>query len=59
MPFDPKLFGHAANNGQMIEEVGDSSKAAVGLQQLARVLARRDPPPAPKKSLLAGLFKRK
>jgi pilus assembly protein CpaE len=59
MPFDPKLFGHAANNGQMIEELGDSSKAAVGLQQLARVLARRDPPPAPKKSLLAGLFMRK
>ncbi|HEX4181198.1 MAG TPA: AAA family ATPase [Caulobacteraceae bacterium] len=59
MPFDAKLFGQAANNGQMIEELGDRSKAAVGLQQLAQVLARREPPPAPKKSMLAGLFKRK
>jgi pilus assembly protein CpaE len=59
MPFDPKLFGQAANNGQMIEELGDKSKAAVGLQQLAQILARREPPPAPKKSMLAGLFKRK
>lgn len=59
MPFDAKLFGHAANNGQMIEELGDRSKAAIGLQQLAQLLARREAPPAPKKSLLAGLFKRK
>jgi pilus assembly protein CpaE len=59
MPFDPKLFGQAANNGQMIEELGDKTKAAVGLQQLAQILARREPPPAPKKSLLAGLLKRK
>jgi pilus assembly protein CpaE len=59
MPFDAKLFGQAANNGQMIEELGDRSKAAIGLQQLAQVLARREPPPAPKKSMIAGLFKRK
>jgi len=59
LPFDPKLFGAAANNGQMIEELGDRSKAAIGLQQLAQILARREPPPAPKKSMLAGLFKRK
>jgi len=59
MPFDAKLFGHASNNGQMIEELGDRSKAAVGLQQLAQLLARREAPPAPKKSMFAGLFKRK
>ncbi len=59
MPFDPKLFGQAANNGQMIEELGDKSKAAVGLQQLAQILARREPPPQPKKSMLASLFQRK
>ena len=59
MPFDPKLFGQAANNGQMIEEVSDQSKAAAGLRQLAQILARREAPPAPKKSILAGLFKRK
>ena len=59
MPFDAKLFGNAANNGQMIEEVNDRSKAAIGLQQLAQILARREPPPVPKKSLFAGLFKQK
>jgi len=59
LPFDAKLFGQAANNGQMIEEVGARSKAAEGLQTLARLIARRDPPPAPKKSALSDLFKRK
>ncbi len=59
LPFDAKLFGQAANNGQMIEEVGPKSKAAEGLNRLAQSITRRDPPPAPKKSPLAGLFKRK
>jgi pilus assembly protein CpaE len=59
IPFDAKLFGQAANNGQMIEELGGRSKAAEGLQQLAQVLARREAPPALKKSPFAGLFKRK
>jgi pilus assembly protein CpaE len=59
MPFDAKLFGHASNNGQMIEELGDRSKAAIGLQQLAQILARREAPPVPKKSVFAGLFQRK
>ena len=59
LPFDAKLFGQAANNGQMIEELGGRSKAAEGLQQLAQVLARREAPPALKKSPFAGLFKRK
>jgi pilus assembly protein CpaE len=59
LPFDAKLFGQAANNGQMIEDVNNRSKVAIGLQQLAQVLARREPPPVPKKSLFAGLFKAK
>ena len=59
LPFDAKLFGQAANNGQMIEQLSDRSKAALGLQQLAQILARREPPPVAKKSLFAGLFKRK
>lgn len=57
LPFDAKLFGQAANNGQMIEEVGPKSKAAEAFQRLALTITRRDPPPAPKKSTLAGLFK--
>jgi pilus assembly protein CpaE len=59
LPFDAKLFGQAANNGQMIEEVSPKSKAAEAFQRLALSITRRDPPPAPKKSALAGLFKRK
>jgi hypothetical protein len=39
--------------------LGGRSKAAEGLQQLAQVLARREAPPALKKSPFAGLFKRK
>jgi pilus assembly protein CpaE len=57
IPFDAKLFGQAANNGQMIEEVGPKSKAAEAFQRLALIITRRDPPPAAKKSPLAGLFK--
>ena len=59
LPFDAKLFGQAANNGQMIEEVSPKSKAAEAFQRLALSITRRDPPPAPKKSALAGLFRRK
>jgi pilus assembly protein CpaE len=58
IPFDAKLFGNAANNGQMICEVGPKSKAAEGLNMLARLISRREPPPAPKKSLFAGLLKK-
>jgi pilus assembly protein CpaE len=59
LPFDPKLFGQAANNGQMIEEVNARSKSAEGLQRLAQLVARRDPPQVARKSALSGLFKRK
>jgi pilus assembly protein CpaE len=59
IPFDARLFGQASNNGQMIEELGPKSKAAEAFQRLALTIARRDPPPAPKKSPFSGLFKRK
>ncbi len=57
IPFDAKLFGQAANNGQMIEELGPKSRAAEALQRLALLVTRRDPPPTPKKPALAGLFR--
>jgi pilus assembly protein CpaE len=59
VPFDAKLFGQAANNGQMLEEVNAKSKAAEAMQTLAQLIARRDPPTPVRKSALAGLFKRK
>lgn len=63
LPFDPKLYGLASNNGQMILEVGAKSKSAEGFQHLAHVVTNRDVPllPAPasmKKSLLDKLLKR-
>ena len=65
IPFDAKLFGQAANNGQMIREVGPKSKAAETLEQLAMMITNREAaaaPAAPAKassSLLSGLFKKK
>lgn len=59
IPFDAKLFGNAANNGQMIEEINPKSKAAEVMHQLVQSITRREAPPPPKKSALASLFKRK
>jgi pilus assembly protein CpaE len=56
--FEPKLFGQAANNGQMISETGPKSKASDSVNQLAQIISRREPPPQPKKSLFAGLLKK-
>ncbi len=61
LPFDAKLFGQAANNGQMIAELNAKAKAAEGIASLARAIARRDTAPAQtraKTSLLSNLFKR-
>ncbi len=60
LPFDPKLFGQAANNGQMVAEVAPKSKAAEGIDHLARLISRREAPPAARSaSILSGLFKKK
>ena len=59
LPFDPKPYGQAANNGQMLAEVAPKSKAAEGLEHLARLISRREPPPIQKTSMLSGLFKKK
>jgi pilus assembly protein CpaE len=40
--FDAKLFGQAANNGQMLAEVGPKSKQAESLDILARMISRRE-----------------
>jgi pilus assembly protein CpaE len=41
IPFEPQLFGTAANNGQMIAEVSASHKSAEMFRQLAQVLTGR------------------
>jgi pilus assembly protein CpaE len=62
--FDAKLFGQAANNGQMLEEVNAKAKATEGINALARLVSRREAGKVSAKtvatmSALAGLFKRK
>jgi pilus assembly protein CpaE len=58
LPYDAKLFGQAANNGQMICEVNAKSKTSEGLNQFVQALSRRDAPPAKSKSAKASLLGR-
>jgi len=69
IPFDAKVFGAAANNGQMIVDSGAKTKAAEAFETLAQIVSRRELPTAPAKgksapakkggSLLASLFSKK
>lgn len=55
LPFDPELFGTAANNGQMVSETGPTSKPAMAIDDLASALSGRSVQKA-KKSLLLKLL---
>ena len=69
IPFDPKVFGVAANNGQMILDAGGKSKVADAFQTLAQIVSRRELPviagtrgksgKGEGKSIFSGLFKKK
>jgi pilus assembly protein CpaE len=41
LPFDPALFGTAANNGQMLAQVQPNSRAAEGMRSLAEMITGR------------------
>ena len=41
IPFEPQMFGTAANNGQMIAEVSKGHKTAEMFRQLAQMLTGR------------------
>jgi pilus assembly protein CpaE len=56
--FDANLFGTAANNGQMIEEVSQKAKAAEQFRELAQLLADRTEAKAARKSLLGPILSR-
>ena len=58
LPFDAKLFGKAANNGQMISELGPKTKAAEGIDYLAELISRREPVRVAKRAGLSSLFRR-
>lgn len=52
IPFEPQLFGTAANNGQMIAEISSGHKTAETFRQLAQVMTGR----SEAKKSKAGLF---
>jgi pilus assembly protein CpaE len=59
LPFDAKLFGQAANNGQMVFEVNAKAKASEGLAQFTQLLSRREAiAPAKPRSLVERLLNR-
>jgi pilus assembly protein CpaE len=52
IPFEPQLFGTAANNGQMIAELSASHRTAETFRQLAQVLTGRAEAKKPRSGLL-------
>lgn len=55
-PFEPKLFGVAANNGRMVAEEEGSAKLVEIFGELARVVVGRPEPRKEKKSVLAPIL---
>ncbi|MEM8748750.1 MAG: CpaE family protein [Pseudomonadota bacterium] len=58
IPFDPALFGLAANNGQMISETDAKSEVASSLDLLAQIITGRREIQDVAKSPLGGLLSR-
>jgi pilus assembly protein CpaE len=58
LAFEPKLFGTAANNGQMIAEVETAGKIADTIRDLARKITHRNEPRKAKRNLLEPLMGR-
>jgi pilus assembly protein CpaE len=58
LPFDAKLFGTAANNGQMIGEVEGGAKTAQIFNDLGRTVTGRVAARREKKGLLDPLLAR-
>jgi pilus assembly protein CpaE len=56
IPFDPQMFGTAANNGQMIAELSSSHRTTEMFRQLAQALTGRSEAKGTKSGLLAPLF---
>jgi pilus assembly protein CpaE len=56
IPFDPQVFGTAANNGQMIAEVAAGHRAAETFRVLAQLMTGRNEQKRPRGGLLSPLF---
>ena len=58
IPFDPQVFGTAANNGQMIAEVSSSHRAAETFRSLAQSLTGRTEVKRSRTNLLTPLIEK-
>ena len=58
IPFEPQLFGAAANNGQMIAEIAASHRTAELIRQLAQQMTGRPEPKKQRSGLLSPLFEK-
>ena len=56
IPFEPQIFGTAANNGQMIAEISASHKTAETFRNLAQILTGRSEVKKSRSGLLAPLM---
>jgi pilus assembly protein CpaE len=58
IPFDPQMFGSAANNGQMIAEVSANHRTTEMFLQIAQRLTGRSETKRPRGSLLSPLIEK-
>jgi pilus assembly protein CpaE len=58
IPFEPQMFGTAANNGQMIAEVAANHRAAETFRHLAQVLTGRGEVKRTRNTLLAPILEK-
>jgi pilus assembly protein CpaE len=58
IPFDPQMFGAAANNGQMIAEISASHRTSEMFLQIAQRLTGRSETKKPKSSFLSPLIEK-
>ncbi|MBV1700461.1 MAG: AAA family ATPase [Hyphomicrobiales bacterium] len=58
LAFDPKLFGTAANNGQMLAEIDGGAKVAESFNHLARIVTGRSELKKQKRSIFEPLVAR-
>jgi pilus assembly protein CpaE len=58
IPFDPQMFGSAANNGQMIAEVSANHRTTEMFLQIAQRLTGRSETKKPRGSLLSPLIEK-
>ena len=58
IPFDPQMFGSAANNGQMIAEVSANHRTTEMFLQIAQRLTGRSETKKPRGSFLSPLIEK-